>query len=1625
MKNHTKNKIFSLFLAVITLISALHINNFAAFAHTDVSVTVFCGDKEVTAFNLLEDDEQLLTAKIDGAKAKSYRWQILFAGTENTFVSISDRTENTCKVNYALIKSNVNSQGKAYLRCVVATDSQQYNSEPIEITVSYNDSESKATKTAKTSAKAAAASKLRSVRAAENTYNVEIKYLYENGEEAWTSEKFNIQSGTTLVTEFPLPLVVGYKASFKEIDNTDERLFIDEEGENLLINLQNVSEDKIYKVIYEAQDTPYKVVHHLQSLETNGYNITITENFKGKTGTQTVGDNGMNMLHKVGSYTGSEKPENYDERFKGFSYLAYTSLTIAADGQTTVDIYYNRNYYIVDYVYQDGGYGVEAIAVRYGTQVFAKNPTRPGYNFNGWQLVGVGEIAENMTEPTETQKAEFNFAKGSITVPAYNLRFTPIWTRDKSSLTVVYWREAEKTDAEGNKQYEYWGSKPYGYDQYTDGSHIINGDITTGDEITPDSTIPNGTTTYKDVPSEISQLTDGSNIDESNYFHYNETQTKEKNTSVIVEGDGTSVLNIYYDRNEYTLKFYYAAKSGNSYNLMGRTNRFGTEATRYVSNANNRNDEIKLFDGAYGDQKKSVSSLPEIKDKERYEFGSDSGSSSRTYYYFTFKAKYGTDISAYWPTTEDIPAISGGNSGRDMVFSAWNGEYNVYYTQHAKDEHNNNETIKGEYRRLDHQLLWDPARNQTNSDNTVTYLAYWCNVSSYDYNYPSLYRYNIYLECLSQHGADTTCDDCEGHSPKTFTTSDGVTKSYYLVSKYDVADNNDTTGNGNLQEQSHPKVNGFVNVNDYNGENFSVETEYNTITLTSDEQESYRNGYEIYHFYDRIRYNLKFNNNGEYLLNVDANGNFTEDLTIRYGVKIGIDETYDLNEIKDENGSLTYYPKNLEADGYEFEGWYTSPTFAKGTEFEFKETDTMPAHDMELYAHWVKKQHEVKVYLSEDDLAGEAETPKYTFEVLHGETAPTPSDPEPTDDGKAFDGWYYIDSEGIEQRFMFSMPIHHDMNIYAKYYNNVAVEYTVAYILADGYEKDENGNYKLDAAGNRIPIPAKDEQGNEIRVAPELVANNLVDTHVTVFAKSGEQLYEPYQTGYFPEPISQDLSLSLNKEENYKTVYYSKRQAVPYSVSYVDENGKPIDETKYPTVEYKDNQYSAVVEDFINIPGYTPDKLQKQLTISADETDSNNNDIPDINEFTFVYKKADTTAVVIQVIEYEQDLYARSTYNEIEGKNQIFDSLNAIIGDGTESNAFQYQIAKRDGFVLDPEWIEVNNNVVGNLSADKWNEEDRLFTYEYTEGGMLIEIYHDRQSIEYTVRHITNSGETLKADEKKSGIYGETVFATSESFRGYQLVDGKTYKEIVLDVPSEYNRQEIVFTYQEENVNYTFTASVNGKAIDTIDWQWLTTYSTNTTSFSDTTTHGSTAQKRTTAPNGTVYNFAGWFYDEACTQPVSSDWLSNESDNVYLTITPKKIDGINVSGNFYAKYEPYLVDLTIATAFSTNQGQYSSLEPNKTFIFRVTGVENTPTADIDLYVTVHGKGSVKIVDLPAGQYTITTNLGWSWRYQTKEKSRTVTLSESGTTETFRPSRENQYWLDGHDYKVNVFGSGNN
>ena len=201
-------------------------------------------------------------------------------------------------------------------------------------------------------------------------------------------------------------------------------------------------------------------------------------------------------------------------------------------------------------------------------------------------------------------------------------------------------------------------------------------------------------------------------------------------------------------------------------------------------------------------------------------------------------------------------------------------------------------------------------------------------------------------------------------------------------------------------------------------------------------------------------------------------------------------------------------PANVDSD-YIFAGWYTSPACEDGTEFDWQ--TKMPSHTITLYAKW-----EAPTYTVTFNPNGGTVT-ESTLTVTKGQTLGDTL-PTPTKEGDEFLGWYT--DESFTHKFVKESQIVKNQTLYAKWKSSDIITY---YIVA----KDVDGKELWRSEAQSI------EKGKNASVNAQPIDD------------------------YYPQELSKSVIINNDKQEI--VFIYKPLESWTYTIRYVDESGKEIE----------------------------------------------------------------------------------------------------------------------------------------------------------------------------------------------------------------------------------------------------------------------------------------------------------------------------------------------------------------------------------------------------------------------------------------------------------------------------------
>lgn len=427
-----------------------------------------------------------------------------------------------------------------------------------------------------------------------------------------------------------------------------------------------------------------------------------------------------------------------------------------------------------------------------------------------------------------------------------------------------------------------------------------------------------------------------------------------------------------------------------------------------------------------------------------------------------------------------------------------------------------------------------------------------------------------------------------------------------------------------------------------------------------------------------------------------------------------------------KNNYQPAYPSTLEAGAYMFDGWYLDPGCTQPVDWTAK----MPDAQVVVYAKWAPKNHTVTTFLTKEKI--EEGVFLETYHVPHG-TAVTNTPADPPNGSYVFVGWFY-EENGVEKAFDFSMPVVKDLNLYAKWSSNTLVTYTIYY------------------------------KSGDIEIAEPTTGSALAGTTLTFEAKTGDELNEGYQSGYFPETGSHSMVMDIEGNNEFTFVYVEMAK-VGYTVRYLDKaTGEPVVVNGVPTPDKTGETSDAIItEKFKVITGYMPDSYQKRLVLSADAKE---------NVITFWYTKDEQHATILKnywLQNADGNGYSSMPYSEISAVGNI----------GTTYSADVITIT---GFTYNPN------------PANAHTEHPALASGVLTAEGLELNLYYDRNMYDYVVKHVdADDNSVIKEEAVQQARFGAQVYGTvDKTLEGYMPIENQDEtKTLIIGTGTN----EIVFMY--------------------------------------------------------------------------------------------------------------------------------------------------------------------------------------------------------------------------------------
>ena len=839
------------------------------------------------------------------------------------------------------------------------------------------------------------------------TVKITVNYVYKSNN-AMVAQPYTaqIEKGASFKKTLEVPKLFNYSIPNDEAIglDTDSIVLTKDEATgkySLAFDLQSVNENVEVTLYYVAGTAKYTVYHYYQNLENDKY---------------TLDPKIVELTGDIDAYT--EAVANSRE---GFRCEGVPQYVIAADGSTSVEIYYKRLLYTVTFDVNGGIDGPEPIYAKYGTVIEAKDikePKRKGYTFLGWapELKNSLTVTENITYIAQWQ-AEKGQADYTIVLWGQNanddeysyLSSHEAWGNVGNQVTwndnpLINHVHTDECGAKYCKLEEHTHKSECGYACSHAPGHVLRPDCF-GLAVDLAAVDPNNGYGDNDARTHFEDECDNK-VDYLLWSEYTCKGLKQylKNGSVCQyeDGIGDKKYNYYY--------FFYL--NGQYYEI--------TKA-QYDSMKSNRGKSVDHGRDTYYVYEGKITACTHSHADPCYSCGKIEHTHSEHCCGITDTAEKhmqelhpGSNLWEY--DHSDTVTVSA--DGMTVL--------NVYFTR---------KVFKLQFR-----------KSNSNSNDFGTIEARWGKNIEAEYK-----------EIVKKAGSSFWSERENASGP--YTNYIGVMPQRDITYYRYITDGYDTSTMTYYAEDLSGGYQTIFSIS-FDGTDFYVtdEDRYDFEGFTYDHGTA--NGQNCdgaKFYYKRNYYALEF---------YSANTN-TPDRT-------------ETPKFQETLGRYYYRPvekpDTVEPDAV-FVGWYLNPE-CTGEEYDIS-AHTMPANNIALYAKWVNGLYTVRTYT--DDTLG---TP-YTYEGYSGAqeniekytlaTAPT----DPKKDGCVFVGWFYKDGEA-EKPFSFTMPITRDYDLYPKFDDQVSIKYTVHY-YKDG-TTDKVADDKVNTVKIGTTVTEKAKMGTELNL---------------------------------------------------------------------------------------------------------------------------------------------------------------------------------------------------------------------------------------------------------------------------------------------------------------------------------------------------------------------------------------------------------------------------------------------------------------------------------------------------------------------------------------------------------------
>ncbi len=1115
----------------------------------------------------------------------------------------------------------------------------------------------------------------------------------------------------------------------------------------------------------------------------------------------------------------------------GFRRAVYKGETpIAADGKTSINVFYDRSYYLVG-IDDNGGYGAKPVYAKYGATVSVQDPERAGYTFNGWQpMTSDNTVLEVNGKPAPLVKSLANYV-----VPAQDVHFKADWVADTTAtLTVVF-----------------WGENP------NDENYSVMQVVTAGAEVSKEGetiTYPSNSLVVCGHPAHQHDASCGTGVLDCKHEHvigcystgsnyasswtrYNDVPDRGNNTLNTLDGA------TYYRSGNYC---YIHINSNDTWYYVN----YGWSATYYTPsvsmNSCHPNHDVNCYDYSCG-----LWQHEHVQACHTYEIDSN----------------LWTHVSG---TGDSVAVKPDDTSVLNVYFDRVEYQVNFYENATVSSSTGNVTAYRDEYTDIRITEKWGasildqwPTKNGSSSwiVKGTTNNRTWQN---------SMQIMPVggakFFGPLTGNATYTATYFVEVVPGESGTVHNGVT--------YKEHHNDTSVSSGDVTEEEQYAIEGFTYKEGTEiGSSFGGATFY--YTRNSYLLEFYNYDHELTDKRETVKYEAplaSYKFDPPYPDNLPKiDGKQGEEAEAYKFVGWYMDQTFQqpvdwdsltmpVGPVANDTALVLYAkwePKTFKVRFFASAG--DMDKYEKGktafTDYDPKgetlpaaikaELDKVEEDSPEYWTILKDYQDEYVLGYNPDNLASrdpQTNAPIDSGYQMVAYNTRAGSISYPKTGGQQYGtpiGWFY-QVNGQPYAFDFSMPITEDMDLYVEYATNVNMPYVVRYIEA---VKDTEGKY----------VPAFDG-GTPMFVADDEVGLAALGTQQTLKAKYGDQLKVK---NYFPLINSHTITIETKPSgdtDDWITYVlpgtntptdvqryiflYIPIQPVYYTVHYITatmpdgwKNPEPMVDgvQKLGTVEiggttyYKlmpdkyektENKY-IVTETYKPVDNYMPNKYQEMLVLTATESE---------NVINFIYEK-NTTQAMMRIVHYVKNPNAGDYTMFLEVDDQI------MLRNDQETEDFPTALMTANYSFVGAKLTYIDKNgttQIEEIAKSGDHVANNQLTYKVPDASAaLLELYYDPPIYPYTVEYLEvdaegkPTGKAVAATKLGNDSLGKVVTEAAKVIDGYTLYSAKvngydqsydaTKREVSMTIAAEADKttneqNRIVFYYVQQQVTFNYVA---------------------------------------------------------------------------------------------------------------------------------------------------------------------------------------------------------------------------